>query len=436
MAPAAARWRRSSRWGRLPGSLSLSPLGAGRGSGADRYEFEIPADAGFNSPVLGSTPTTFTKNAHADDHWKSHPEWDVLVARASGRPGWLAVAPGRRRSQEAVADHADPHGAGQRRDDHLSHAGLPASWNQVPGRSLICSAWRPIPSSGRLVVSGRRDAGNVVYAFAFAGNTRRTSKKRSPRSRRPPGRLLRGSVVQLGLASTTTTRVTDIAAGRPWRSTTTSSIGTPSRGAAGYELGAARLRGLRSWLACSRPPSIRSRSFRLSQRGNTRRPCSAEQQSLPLAQWSIRVRTQASGMSGRSSRRRLQRRPAGWATCGCSTTQHRGHLRDSDTPIVAWSKVPGALAMRLRSRSSPESGGPRRRSIGRAARRRTPGRHSGTRERHPVAHQPAERRDGHACAYFRSCVLRSSHGHRSASDHRAPLRSVERRRAPGTPIST
>src|SRR5829696_9257175 len=42
-------------------AFSWSPV-----SGADRYEFEISADAGFNSPVLGSNlDHFFTKNAHA-----------------------------------------------------------------------------------------------------------------------------------------------------------------------------------------------------------------------------------------------------------------------------------------------------------------------------------------------------------------------------------
>ena len=118
-------------------------------SGADRYEFEISADSGFNSPVLGSNfDHFFTKNTHATIN-KSVPNgtywWHVRSVASDGSLSPWSSARSFQKLWLIAPTLTAPLGSARSRQD---------------------------------VLLGRH----------------------GPRSGRPPGRLLRGSGVQLGLA--------------------------------------------------------------------------------------------------------------------------------------------------------------------------------------------------------------------------------------------
>ena len=126
--------------------------------GADKYEFQIAADPGFNSPVLGrGEDDFFTRNARATLK-KTVPNglyyWRVrAVTQSGGLSGWSSTRSLRKSWSAATALQTPTGGASL----NFPNDALQLNWSAVPGAANYLVSVATDPTLGSLVVHDQYD---------------------------------------------------------------------------------------------------------------------------------------------------------------------------------------------------------------------------------------------------------------------------------------
>ena len=129
-----------------------SPSRGPRSPTADHYEFQLAADAGWDSPVLGQRRGRLHDPEHARDHPEDDPERDLLLACAGGRSGGYGLrldrqaAPSSKSWTTAAALQSPAGGAGL----SFGTDPLKLGWSAVPGAANYLVSLATDPSLGSL----------------------------------------------------------------------------------------------------------------------------------------------------------------------------------------------------------------------------------------------------------------------------------------------